>query len=1342
MKKLKTLLKKGLALTLAIAVTNSYSNVSADTVKEAPIVFNETVELSPLKTFDGTTNVFTQAADSISLIDGTAEKWIDRIQLPEEAKKFYAMLEEGVDNDGEADILIDDSYFSAGKIELMNFQKKLEILDSNTKPDPRLPDDEWNDIKSWVQAVVEAFDRDHPEVFWLSGDSEVSYSVSSYGTGNTLTCTYVVNFILHDDKYDMRDSNYQSADSIKKAIVERDAAIETICSGAGATPVDKIKHFNQWLTRNNEYNTNIDLEIINNSCRECISALTGSEGTSGPVCEGYARAFKVLCDSAEIPCVLVDGNAINSSNKGEAHMWNYVKVDDSWYGVDVTWDDPKGGNSGKVSGVENENYLLVGANSIPDSRSGLTFLESHPVENQVSSNGIAFINGPVLSLTEYKEELKIVSNPILTGTYGDLVKDMTLEDGEVTLSGEKVAGTWTIVSEDQNKLLSVGTEELITVVFKPEDTALKEISAKIKPVVTAKSLKTENIIISLKETSYIYDGTEKKPVITVNDGNIVLAEKKDYNVSYKNNVNAGTAEVSITGIGNYADNVIKTFSIEKANSNIIVEQTIEKTFGEEAFPLNAQVDNDLVLSYQTDNSDIISVDDKGIVTIKKAGTANITISAKETENYNAPTAKEVVITVKKADISAISPINKTYLYTKGSNGNDSMDLSKYFPGDIGSVTYSIKQEGTIISETPVIKENILEFKVSAGNIGDKGSIIVTASSDNYSDLVITINFSLSEQKQVELKADSNVSINNELPIYGDTLSKLTLNNAEFVEAGTDTIVEGTLSWKDSSQILMAGDSQAIWVFTPNSEEYSPLEGTLAIKTQKATPVVTAPTTEEITYHPAKTLEDISLNGSNGTWLVAGKEEIVKGTWTWKINSTVPTVENTGYIAVFTPNDDTNYNQVETVVSLIVKKATPVLIGMPTASAITYGETLADSILTSGGAVYTIDSDIKVSGNFVWKNPEIKPTFIVDNMVTEYTIVFTPTDENYNTLDLALAIVVNKAEKAPEMPQASMEVENNCQTVSDITLDSNWNWQEMDRNKELVVGQIVTAAAIYIGSDKGNYKEENIIVEIVRLKAEEKPPVSDDTGNSGDSGNTNTGSSSSGSTNTGNSSSNSSGSTNTGNSSSSSSGSTTIGNSGSSSNGNLGNTSSNVTTNDNTVPADNNDKKEEDKNTVTDENKPNTDVNNNASNNSSSNNNSSNNNSDKNQSSNSSNTNKKDKDNNSSSNDSEYKTVSLKNKQTSVLKINDKKQVKLQVNQKKEITSLKYKAVKSGKKKGSIVAKLYKNKKMAYKVQIKPVGKKLTVVVLKGKNLKIKYSGKKAFIRKNGKTLFTVNLKTS
>ncbi len=72
--------------------------------------------------------------------------------------------------------------------------------------------------------------------------------------------------------------------------------------------------------------------------------------------------------------------------------------------------------------------------------------------------------------------------------------------------------------------------------------------------------------INLSASSFIYDGKEKKPEITVKNGDKVLIAGTDYTVSYSNNMEVGSAKAVITGKGNYTGSVTKTFEIIKANT--------------------------------------------------------------------------------------------------------------------------------------------------------------------------------------------------------------------------------------------------------------------------------------------------------------------------------------------------------------------------------------------------------------------------------------------------------------------------------------------------------------------------------------------------------------------------------------------------------------------------------------------------------------------------------------------------------------------------------------------------------------------------------------------------------
>ena len=53
------------------------------------------------------------------------------------------------------------------------------------------------------------------------------------------------------------------------------------------------------------------------------------------VCSGYTECFKTLLDMLGIENATISGEA-----GGQQHIWNVVNLDNHWYHVDVTWDDP------------------------------------------------------------------------------------------------------------------------------------------------------------------------------------------------------------------------------------------------------------------------------------------------------------------------------------------------------------------------------------------------------------------------------------------------------------------------------------------------------------------------------------------------------------------------------------------------------------------------------------------------------------------------------------------------------------------------------------------------------------------------------------------------------------------------------------------------------------------------------------------------------------------------------------------------------------------------------------------------------------------------------------------
>lgn len=67
--------------------------------------------------------------------------------------------------------------------------------------------------------------------------------------------------------------------------------------------------------------------------------------------------------------------------------------------------------------------------------------------------------------------------------------------------------------------------------------------------------------VTLSQTEYDYTGAPKTPAVTVKDGDKVLRKEWDYTVDYQNNLNIGTATVTVTGVGAYEGTAQRVFTI-------------------------------------------------------------------------------------------------------------------------------------------------------------------------------------------------------------------------------------------------------------------------------------------------------------------------------------------------------------------------------------------------------------------------------------------------------------------------------------------------------------------------------------------------------------------------------------------------------------------------------------------------------------------------------------------------------------------------------------------------------------------------------------------------------------
>lgn len=126
---------------------------------------------------------------------------------------------------------------------------------------------------------------------------------------------------------------------------------------------------------------------------------------------------------------------------------------------------------------------------------------------------------------------------------------------------------------------------------------------------------------------------------------------------------------------------LKTQSITVSVKN--TKNVVSKKYGDKAFSLGAKAKT--TLTYKSSNTKIATVDRKGKVTIKAAGTVKITINAKATSTYKAATAK--VLTIK---IAKKAPTIKTKIGTKNLSYNTLKKRAQVF-----TLGTSVNSKGTL-----------------------------------------------------------------------------------------------------------------------------------------------------------------------------------------------------------------------------------------------------------------------------------------------------------------------------------------------------------------------------------------------------------------------------------------------------------------------------------------------------------------------------------------------------------------------------------------------------------------------------------------------------------------------
>ena len=169
--------------------------------------------------------------------------------------------------------------------------------------------------------------------------------------------------------------------------------------------------------------------------------------------------------------------------------------------------------------------------------------------------------------------------------------------------------------------------------------------------------------IRIAEQKYTYDGTEKTPEMIIMDGNYTLQKNTDYTVKCSNNVNAGNAELEITGAGNYSGTYRAGFLIEPTEPSLKFDKkTITVKYGIKPFLCAlSEKTTDGTITYSSSNPKAAVVDPAtGKVTIKGGGTAAIMAYAAKGTNYTAGSTFCTIKVTKRSNTIKASNIRRTW----------------------------------------------------------------------------------------------------------------------------------------------------------------------------------------------------------------------------------------------------------------------------------------------------------------------------------------------------------------------------------------------------------------------------------------------------------------------------------------------------------------------------------------------------------------------------------------------------------------------------------------------------------------------------------------------------------
>ncbi len=190
----------------------------------------------------------------------------------------------------------------------------------------------YNEMWEIYQKVV----ADNPQYFWVSKFVEYTHlNENGKDTIIDLILYYTDGAVTDSIKND-KLTTVASREKINTQINGVNLWVEGVLATipANYTDVEKEYLIHNAIVNSVTYDHSAIGQELNRTDYSRVYDIYGAAIEKEAVCEGYSRLFQYLCYQVGINSTIVHGTSEN-----QAHAWNTIKLNGSWYHIDVTWND-------------------------------------------------------------------------------------------------------------------------------------------------------------------------------------------------------------------------------------------------------------------------------------------------------------------------------------------------------------------------------------------------------------------------------------------------------------------------------------------------------------------------------------------------------------------------------------------------------------------------------------------------------------------------------------------------------------------------------------------------------------------------------------------------------------------------------------------------------------------------------------------------------------------------------------------------------------------------------------------------------------------------------------------